>query len=540
MKDSIISKLKNNKRALYLTVISVIVLLCLVLNVTFSAFTNSEVYEVANIKVGGLSYNITVNNVNTDIISAPSGNVTMANITLTSNNSIATTYELYYDVCADPACATIVNSVNDLAVKYSSDTIDDVSGTIGNNETKNTKLAIINDTNINYYIKLKVNAGFTNNTLTPKGLISTEYSGNEPKGWSSAASGTLLAGIKANYNGATVPLTNPGKELSSANEAVLASTEDDYGISYYFRGTVDNNYVVFANMCWKIVRITGNGDIKLILYNSLDASCITGSFYAEDSEKNLIETEFNSSSASNTYIGYMYGTENSVTYENEHENLNDSIILTELKTWYDRKFNTSQKNLLADSIWCNDKRIVDDNTYDLYLYRDIDATGIGAEATYYQAVKRLITSYDSGIDDFIYTSAEPSLKCGTSKNDNIISKFTSSINTDDGYGNGSLNGYKIGLLTVDEASYAGLIPFQENTNNYLYSLNSENGINSWWLLSPSFYGNGAENFFYDGTQIMTADVTNTFGIRPSISLTSTVQITSGTGTESSPFIIKEN
>ena len=35
---------------------------------------------------------------------------------------------------------------------------------------------------------------------------------------------------------------------------------------YYYRGSVDNNNVFFANMCWKIVRTTSTGGVKLI-YN---------------------------------------------------------------------------------------------------------------------------------------------------------------------------------------------------------------------------------------------------------------------------------
>jgi hypothetical protein len=65
----------------------------------------------------------------------------------------------------------------------------------------------------------------------------------------------------------TSTLTIPGETVSSPSESVLASTPDDYGTSYYYRGVIENNYVVFANMCWRIVRITGNGAIKLALYN---------------------------------------------------------------------------------------------------------------------------------------------------------------------------------------------------------------------------------------------------------------------------------
>ena len=60
------------------------------------------------------------------------------------------------------------------------------------------------------------------------------------------------------------------KQITSnknTTEALLASTDDDYGTSYYFRGAVKNNYVEFANKCWRIVRIGGDGSVKLILHN---------------------------------------------------------------------------------------------------------------------------------------------------------------------------------------------------------------------------------------------------------------------------------
>ena len=50
-------------------------------------------------------------------------------------------------------------------------------------------------------------------------------------------------------NEVKTPITTPGAAVSTADEALLASAEDDYGTSYYFRGAVKNNYVEFANKC---------------------------------------------------------------------------------------------------------------------------------------------------------------------------------------------------------------------------------------------------------------------------------------------------
>ena len=44
----------------------------------------------------------------------------------------------------------------------------------------------------------------------------------------------------------------------------IYKTEDDLGTSYYFRGAVENNYVKFANFYWRIIRINGDGTIRMI------------------------------------------------------------------------------------------------------------------------------------------------------------------------------------------------------------------------------------------------------------------------------------
>ena len=51
-----------------------------------------------------------------------------------------------------------------------------------------------------------------------------------------------------------------------------AGTENNPNPIYYYRGNVDNNNVIFANKCWKIVRTTETGGTKMI-YNG-DANAI--------------------------------------------------------------------------------------------------------------------------------------------------------------------------------------------------------------------------------------------------------------------------
>lgn len=44
----------------------------------------------------------------------------------------------------------------------------------------------------------------------------------------------------------------------------MYSASDNYGTSYYYRGAVDNNWVRFANFYWRIIRINGDGSIRMI------------------------------------------------------------------------------------------------------------------------------------------------------------------------------------------------------------------------------------------------------------------------------------
>ena len=66
---------------------------------------------------------------------------------------------------------------------------------------------------------------------------------------------------------------------SITEEPIICSMEDDYGTSYYLRGNHQDNNVKFAGMCWKLVRVTGTGGLKLIYNGDLDANgkCTTTS-----------------------------------------------------------------------------------------------------------------------------------------------------------------------------------------------------------------------------------------------------------------------
>ncbi|UKI28350.1 MAG: hypothetical protein L6V78_05310 [Clostridium sp.] len=312
------------------------------------------------------------------------------------------------------------------------------------------------------------------------------------------------------------------KQITSnknTTEALLASTEDDYGTSYYFRGAVKNNYVLFANKCWRIVRITGDGSVKLVLHNDntsgasnpcSSANNSTSAAFAKYSGSTY-NTSFNSSYNDNVYIGLMYGTAGSSDYASTHANTNKSRILTNLETWYKNNL-ASYTDKLADTIWCNDKSTVS------------GGLGYGTDDTDYAAHNR----FDGG-DAASYAS--PSLKCPNDNNGGKLSKFTVSDTT---YGNGNLS-YKIGLLTADEIAFAGSMYGTYNRSTYLQE---NTGDNFWWSLSPSaFHGGRAVVWNVHSGYLGGYNVYNGGCLRAAISLISSTNVT-GNGTSEDPYVVQ--
>ena len=365
-----------------------------------------------------------------------------------------------------------------------------------------------------------------------------------PNGWIESEKGTLLEALRSN-NQLKATLTSPGKEISLEDEALLASTEDDYGTSYYFRGAVINNYVEFANKCWRIVRVTGDGSIKLVLHNdntgdvSNPCSSVnngdTAAYARRLSGINVYQVYFSSNNdwKDNSYVGFISGAAGASDYASTHANTIKAMILNYLETWY-KNFLASYESKLADTIWCNDK-----STFTTLSSGSTYGTGLGygTNQTGYGAYNRIMAG--TSLDD-VTSYASPSLICPNDNNGGKLSKFTVD---DTANGNGDLT-YKVGLLTVDELAFAGLKYSTTNKTTYLY----ENTNYSWWTLSPSVYKEeidtsissykGAWIFTCTSTGMLIDQATNKkLPVRPSIALVSSTTISGGSGTSEDPYIV---
>ena len=85
----------------------------------------------------------------------------------------------------------------------------------------------------------------------------------------------------------------------------IASTDSDPYPIYYYRGAVTNNNVKFAGFCWKIVRTTETGGIKLIYNGTPDAN---GACTNTIGTSTQIGTSYFNNKSLLAASGYMYGT----------------------------------------------------------------------------------------------------------------------------------------------------------------------------------------------------------------------------------------
>ena len=285
------------------------------------------------------------------------------------------------------------------------------------------------------------------------------------------------------------------------NNGYLCSAPDDYGTSYYYRGNVTNNYVKFGDYYWRIIRINGDGTIRII-YDGTSAHT-----NGESSTDRQVGTSvYNSSRNDNAYVGYMYGTAGSDGYDATHANTNDSTIKAYLDNWY--KINIEDKGLssyISDTLFCNDRSFGSSNS----------GTGIGTSVTYYRWYEGPWSSTSS--------RQYPRFTC-TEQND----RFTVD---DEVTGNGDLT-YPIGLVTTDEVVLAG----GYSTNNYGYYLYTGN---DYWTMSPYyFYGNNARvrSVGSYGNASNFNSVYSSYGVRPTLNLIPD-SLKVGSGTADDPYMI---
>ena len=301
----------------------------------------------------------------------------------------------------------------------------------------------------------------------------------------------LLADIIKGYNQSTRSSFSRTYTTSTTNTVFTANDGD--GTTYYFAGAPTDNYVSFAGFYWRIIRVNGDGSIRLI-YQGTSAT-------ATGDNATIGDSAFNASPNYNRseYVGLKY------SQDSQYGTNENSTIYTALNTWYTTNIvNKNYGNYIdTNAGFCGDRDMASGSTWSSQPSSDI----------YYAAYGRL------------RTNELPIFTCST----NNLYTYTSSNK-----GNKSLSS-PIGLITADEVAFAGGVYGQTNEDYYLYT-----GSN-YWTMSPSYFyaAHGYAVVFRVASDgwLINGNVRLTNGVRLVINLKADVTISSGNGTASNPFVI---
>lgn len=484
------------------TKITILVITLIVLGITvlYQTFAISS-----NISGGSDNYTVTLNNNST--ITVPANGHKTVYFKIRNNNKGTVQYGVGY-------------KGTNITVKAYADSESPSTGTMTESESKFIKLYIENTSTSNSLVELISILGYENggNLIVPNGykLVSSVTSGGGGTSGGdipSSSESTKTLNKLNELNGGTLvvdTVNTPDFSSPAGDDATngLYESVDDFGATYYFRGNVVNNYVYFANFYWRIIRINGDGTLRLIYAgtepheNGYDDYAIGNTVLSN--ENGNYDYVFNDAADDITYVGYMTGTVGTSTYTEANSNTTDSSIKTVLDTWY-RDNLMGYDGFIADTTYCNDRSVPD--TYD----------GGNIEYNYVERINTLT----------------PTLKC-TNKND----KFTISSSI----GNGKLT-YPIGLPTADEIWMSGISAEPSAITSYI-----ENNT-AFWTMTPyeydgntymAIYGFG-DNSSLSNTSKSRSNVSvdynsNFIGIRPVISIYPS-GLSGGSGTMDDPFNI---
>ena len=371
--------------------------------------------------------------------------------------------------------------------------------------------------NITYYCGNDFKMDYETGKLTPingsasDDLIQSFKSGNSIFCESRASCDEMykISSIKPSGELSVIKITTiPNQRTNNGNG--LYYNDDDGNKIYYFRGNVINNYLSVDGVLWRIVRFNDDYSIRIITNNG------------------VFKSSFNNLYDDNAYVGYMYGKIKSNNYNDTHANINDSLIKTKLDDAFSQSSFSKYSSYLADSGFCADRSLASDS----YPKFDSTAYGITDEEN-----KVVDTGLGYGNNFTLYSSyykyqqkIKPSFKC-PNKND----LYTVSNNK----GNKALK-YPVGLLSIDEAIFAGAQYNSLNRNYYLYNENEP-----WWLMDAAVSYNdpndpsGSLTFVASGSQgIYASDVRGVLSVRPVVSLKNNVIYKSGKGTYDDPYQIE--
>ena len=250
---------------------------------------------------------------------------------------------------------------------------------------------------------------------------------------------------------------------------------------------------------WRIIRTNADGSIKLLYAGT-----------SLDTEKAYIGmSEFNTTDNDPMYVGYKYGTTGSL--ENNRLNTNNSIIKTYADNWYKNNLTAYTKYLSKDAVYCNDRSLASGETYST------------TKKFNYAPLER------------IYTNKQPTYNCTNMSDAFSVNNTSAKLD------------YPVGLMSIDELSYAGGeggITLDAPYAWYYTNANGKSitGSEPFRSFSPSLWGGYRSDVLGvvgsgEPGYLLNYGVADSLVVRPSISLLSCNLISRGDGSPENPYVV---
>ena len=164
------------------------------------------------------------------------------------------------------------------------------------------------------------------------------------------------------------PLTKKGTkcylyfdEKASAGDTILAASKPQgqttdwinkgQGVTYYYTGANPDNWVYFAGFYWRIIRINGDGSIRMIYQGTSANTTGTGTRTGTSA--------FNSDPYNKTYVGLVYDG------STQHGSGSPSTIMTNLNNWYNSNLASYEEQYIDTGTgFCSDRNMASGYNFD--------------------------------------------------------------------------------------------------------------------------------------------------------------------------------
>lgn len=392
-----------------------------------------------------------------------------------------------------------------------------------------------------------------------------------------------------------------GGQITGKGVDTVYSHKDDYYQTHYYRGDFLDNFVIFAGYCWRIVRTTSTGGVKMI-YNGApngsqcrDITTDPMSLYAYievDGSQKFPFNSFAAGSASNYGDSYslsphMYGYMYSPVPRYVISNYPNDSIAAKTATWNGHEYvldgTTVAHNGFAPSeeykFMCPGgtatrcetvlfsykigysvfelkngqtyEDLVHDNTADSDSKRAVDAWYAAHMTSYTNKLEDTPFCGDRSFDfaavmasnswTFRYLAPHDRLYDHDHKYPTIDCadrRDAYSVSADNG--NGDLT-YPVALLSADEALLAG-VNGSGSEHSYLFAENTGQATYNSWTMTPYEMSTNRiyqwTTYLFENISTGTGGFVNTGSLRPVISLKVGTRYTRGDGSRTNPFVIE--